>query len=110
MTVDTFPGRAFNGRVNFIYPQLDMETRTAKVRIVFPNPHLNLKPGMFVNVSLKGSMGKQLVRLCKCRPAIGTRQILFVDQGDAYLEPREVQLDRELEVGDCNSAPAALEG
>jgi RND family efflux transporter MFP subunit len=93
LTVDTFPGRAFSGRVNFIYPQLDMETRTARVRIVFPNPHLELKPGMFVNVSLKVPLGKQLVVPASAALQSGTRQIVFVDRGDGYLEPREVQLD-----------------
>ncbi len=92
LTVDTFPGRTFSGRVNFIYPQLDMETRTAKVRIVFPNPGLELKPGMFVNVSLKVPMGKQLVVPASAALQSGTRQIVFVDRGDGYLEPREVQL------------------
>lgn len=47
LTVDTFPGHTFRGRVNFIYPQLDMDTRTAKVRIVFSNPDPRLKPDMF---------------------------------------------------------------
>ena len=93
LTVDTFPGRAFSGRVDFIYPQLDMETRTARVRIVFPNPRLELTPGMFVNVSLKVAMGKQLVVPASAVLQSGTRQIVFVDHGDGYLEPREVQLD-----------------
>lgn len=93
LTVDTFAGRTFIGRVDFIYPQLDMETRTAKVRIVFPNPRLELKPGMFVNVSLKVPMGKQLVVSASAALQSGTRQIVFVDRGDGYLEPREVQLD-----------------
>ncbi len=92
LTVDTFPGRTFSGCVNFIYPQLDMETRTAKVRIVFPNSGLELKPGMFVNVSLKVPMGKQLVVPASAALQSGTRQIVFVDRGDGYLEPREVQL------------------
>ena len=92
LTVDTFPGHTFNGRVNFIYPQLDMDTRTAKVRIVFPNPGLQLKPGMFVNVSLKVPMGKQLVVPASAVLQSGSRQIAFVDRGDGYLEPREVQL------------------
>lgn len=92
LTVDTFPGRTFSGRVNFIYPQLDMETRTAKVRVVFPNGGLELKPGMFVNVSLKVPMGKQLVVPASAALQSGTRQIVFVDRGEGYLEPREVQL------------------
>lgn len=92
LTVDTFPGHTFNGRVNFIYPQLDMDTRTAKVRIVFSNRDLRLKPGMFVNVLLKVPMGKQLVVPASAVLQSGSRQIAFVDRGDGYLEPREVQL------------------
>ena len=92
LTVDTFPGHAFSGRVNFIYPQLDTDTRTAKVRIVFSNPSLQLKPGMFVNVSLKVPMGRQLVIPASAVLQSGSRQIAFVDRGDGYLEPREVQL------------------
>src|SRR5258708_3122000 len=61
LTVNTYPGRTFTGRVDFIYPQVDMDTRTAKVRVVFSNPGLQLKPGMFVNVSLKVPMESQLV-------------------------------------------------
>lgn len=92
LTVDTFPEHTFNGRVNFIYPQLDMDTRTAKVRIVFSNRDLRLKPGMFVNVLLKVPMGKQLVVPASAVLQSGSRQIAFVDRGDGYLEPREVQL------------------
>jgi len=92
LTVDTFPGRVFSGRVNLIYPQLDTDTRTAKVRIVFPNRGLQLKPGMFVNVALKLPMGRQLVIPASAVLQSGTRQIAFVDRGDGYLEPREVQL------------------
>jgi len=92
LSVDTFPGQAFSGRVNFIYPQMDADSRTAKVRIVFPNPGLRLKPGMFVNVSLKVAMGRQLVIPASAVLQSGTRQIAFVDRGDGYLEPREIEL------------------
>ena len=92
LSVDTFPGRMFSGRVNFIYPQLDMDTRTAKVRIVFSNSGLQLKPGMFVNVALKVPMGRQLVIPASAILQSGTRQVAFVDRGDGYLEPRDVQL------------------
>jgi Cu(I)/Ag(I) efflux system membrane fusion protein/cobalt-zinc-cadmium efflux system membrane fusion protein len=92
LTVSTFPGRTFRGRVDFIYPQLDMDTRTAKVRIVSPNSGLQLKPGMFVNVALKVPMGRQLVIPAGGVLQSGTRQIVFVERGDGYLEPREVKL------------------
>jgi RND family efflux transporter MFP subunit len=92
LTVDTFPGRTFRGRVDFIYPQVDMDTRTARVRVVFPNSRLELKPGMFVNVSLKIPMGQQLVIPASGVLQSGTREIAFVDRKDGYIEPREVQL------------------
>lgn len=92
LTVDTFPGQTFRGRVNFIYPQLDTDTRTAKVRIAFSNPGLRLKPGMFVNVALKVPMGRQLVIPASAILQSGAQQIAFVDRGDGYLEPREVHL------------------
>jgi hypothetical protein len=62
------------------------------VRVVFSNPRLQLKPGMFVNVVLKVSMGRQLVIPASGVLQSGTRQIVFVNRGDGYLEPREVQL------------------
>src|SRR6266852_4734911 len=92
LTVNTYPGRTFTGRVDFIYPQVDMDTRTAKVRVVFSNPGLQLKPGMFVNVSLKVPMGNQLVIPASGVLQSGTREIAFVERSDGYIEPREVQL------------------
>jgi RND family efflux transporter MFP subunit len=92
LTVNTYSGRTFSGRVDFIYPQVDMDTRTAKVRVVFSNPGLQLKPGMFVNVSLKVPMGSQLVVPATGVLQSGTREIAFVTRSDGYIEPREVQL------------------
>jgi Cu(I)/Ag(I) efflux system membrane fusion protein/cobalt-zinc-cadmium efflux system membrane fusion protein len=92
LTVSTFPGRTFRGRVDFIYPQLDTDTRTAKVRIVSLNSDQRLKPGMFVNVALKVPMGSQLVIPGSGVLQSGSRQIAFVERSDGYLEPREVDL------------------
>ena len=92
LKVDSYPGRVFEGRVNFVYPQVDMTTRTARARLVFSNPGLKLTPGMFVNVTLKIAMGKQLVIPATGVLQSGTRQIVFVSRNDGYIEPREVQL------------------
>ena len=92
LTVSTFPGRTFRGRVDFIYPQLDTDTRTAKVRIVSSNSDLRLKPGMFVNVALKVPLGRQLVIPANGVLQSGSRQIAFVERSDGYLEPRNVEL------------------
>lgn len=92
LTVDSYPTRTFRGRVDFIYPDVDMATRTARARLVFSNPNLLLSPGMFVNVSFRVPMGDQLVIPVDGVLQSGTKQVVFVDRGGGYLEPREVQL------------------
>lgn len=92
LTVDSYPGRSFAGRVDFIYPDIDLTTRTARVRLVFPNPDLKLVPGMFVNVTLAIPMGEQLVVPASGVLQSGTRTIAFVDQGGGSLEPRDLEL------------------
>ena len=92
LAVNTFPGRSFRGRVDFVYPQVEMDTRTAKVRVIFSNRDLQLKPGMFVNVALKVPRGHQLVIPATGVLQSGTREIAFVERSDGYIEPREVQL------------------
>ena len=92
VTVDSYPGRTFRGRVDFIYPDVDMTTRTARARLVFSNSNLTLSPGMFVNVTLQVPLGNQLVIPTSGVLQSGTRQIVFVDRGAGYLEPRDVQL------------------
>lgn len=92
LSVDSYPGREFRGRIDFIYPDVDTTTRTARVRLVFSNPHLTLTPGMYVNVGLLVPLGNQLVIPVSGVLQSGTRQIVFVDRGAGYLEPRDVQL------------------
>ena len=92
LAVDSYPGRIFQGRVDFIYPDVDMTTRTSRVRMEFANSKLTLTPGMFVNVSLQVPLGKQLVIPASGVLQSGTRQIVFVDRGAGYLEPRQIQL------------------
>src|SRR5262249_31715094 len=69
-----------------------MTTRTVRARIAFPNPGLKLTPGMFVNVALEVPQGKQLVIPAGGVLQSGTRQVVFVNRSDGYLEPREVEL------------------
>jgi RND family efflux transporter MFP subunit len=98
VTVDAYPGRVFNGRVDYILPQLDMNTRTLPVRLVFANPSLKLRPGMYVNVRAKLPMGRQLVVPASAAFHSGTKNLLFVYKGEGSIEPREVELGPQ--VGD----------
>lgn len=92
VTSDAYPGRTFYGRVDFVYPQVNMDTRTTKVRLVFQNPGLKLTPGMFVNVILKIPIGRKLAIPVSGVFHTGTRNVVFIDHGGGYLEPREVTL------------------
>jgi len=92
VAVDAYRGQVFHGRVNMIWPQVDMATRTVRVRLVFPNPGLKLTPGMFVNVRLEIPLGRQLVIPASGVFHSGARAIAFVDHGGGYLEPREIGL------------------
>jgi Cu(I)/Ag(I) efflux system membrane fusion protein/cobalt-zinc-cadmium efflux system membrane fusion protein len=95
MTVDSYPGRSFHGRVDFVYPDIDMTTRTARVRLVFSNPRLTLTPGMFVNVELNVPLGEHLTIPASGVLQTGTREIVFVDGGEGYLQPQDVELGEQ---------------
>ncbi len=92
ITLDSFPGREFTAVIDYVYPVLTSETRTAKVRFSLPNPGGRLKPQMFTNVELKIDMGRRLTIPEDAVIDTGMRQIVYVDKGEGYFEPREVTL------------------
>jgi len=92
ITVDAYPGRTFQGHIEEILPQVDMTTRTVKVRLAVNNPGVTLKPGMFVNVDLRSALGRQLVVPASAVFQTGLRQVVFVDHGNGSLEPKDVSL------------------
>lgn len=92
VTLSYDPGRVLNGRASFIYPTLDPETRTAKVRFEVPNPGERIKPSMYANVELKIPLGR---RLAVPRDAVlesGERHIIFIHHGGGKLEWRNAAL------------------
>lgn len=91
VTVDAYPGRVFDGRVDQILPQVDPATRTVRVRLIFRNPGVVLKPGMYVNVDISVPLGKQLVIPASAVLQSGSRSIAFIDHGYGNLEPREIE-------------------
>lgn len=97
VTLDAFPGKVFNGRVDYVLPQLDMATRTLPVRLVFPNPGLKLRPGMYVNVAVKLPLGRQVVVPDSAVFHSGTKNLIFAYAGEGNIEPREVELGAHVE-------------
>ena len=96
ITVDAYPGRTFAGRVEEILPQVDMATRTVRVRLAVSNPGVVLKPGMFVNIDLRSSLGRRLVVPASAVFQTGTRQVVFLDHGDGSLEPKDVSVGAQV--------------
>lgn len=62
-TAEALPGQTFEGRIAFIPPVLDPETRTFKVRVNLPNEDLRLRPGMFVTGLVRARLAGQGVLL-----------------------------------------------
>jgi RND family efflux transporter MFP subunit len=96
VAVDAYPGRHFNGRIDQILPEVDSVTRTVRVRLVFRNPGILLKPGMYVNVAISVPLGQQLVIPLTAVLQSGAQAIAFVDHGNGVLEPRVVQLGLQM--------------
>lgn len=97
VTLAYFPGKTFNGKVTYIYPQLDNTTRTLKARIEIANHNLALKPDMFANVELSVSYGKQVVVPQDAVLDSGAEQQVFVAHEGGYFEPRKVQLGAKVD-------------
>jgi Cu(I)/Ag(I) efflux system membrane fusion protein len=94
LRIVAYPEKAFSGKVVFIYPTIDSETRTAKVRVELANPGLLLKPAMFANVELVSghARGKALAVPESAVLDSGARQAVLVRRGEGLFEPRTVKL------------------
>jgi Cu(I)/Ag(I) efflux system membrane fusion protein len=94
ITVQAYPGRIFEGRVAFIYPTVNAQTRTAKVRIEVPNPGLLLKTDMYATVEIAAPVESATVLAVPDSAVLdtGTRQTVLVDRGEGRFEPRQVKL------------------
>jgi len=91
------PGETFTGKALYIYPSLDPNTRTAKVRFEFPNPHGKLKPEMYANVEIKVHLGQKLTVPEGAIIDTGIRQLAIIDKGSGYFEPREVKVGAKVD-------------
>ena len=92
ISLSYFSGKEFSSMIDYIYPTLSSETRTAKARFSIPNPGLMLKPQMFINVEIRINFGNRLAIPDDVVIDTGIRQIVYVDKGDGYFEPREITL------------------
>lgn len=97
MELSYIPGKRFEGEVLYIYPYLSKATRTARLRLAFPNPELSLKPDMYANIRLESTLpGPSLVIPQEAVIDTGVRQVVFISKGKGKFEPRVVRLGVEV--------------
>lgn len=91
----SFPDRTFGGKIAVIYPQVNRDTRTVRVRVELANPDGALLPDMFVDADID-TADSALVLAVPDSSVLdtGSRQAVLVDKGDGRYEPREVRLGR----------------
>jgi len=110
MTLQYLPGETYTGRVEYIYPYVKMETRTARVRLRFPNPGIRLKPDMFAQVEIRDTLPHPVVAV----PPEGVldsgeKHLVFIALGNGQFEPREIKVGMEGE-GQWREVLSGLKG
>lgn len=96
MTLVAIPGKVFKGQVSFIYPYAEAKTRTIKVRLVFDNPKLLLKPEMFADVTIAAETQEHVVVIpSEAIVRSGRTEQVFVVSSPGKFEPRQVTLGME---------------
>ncbi len=96
MELSYIPGKIFSGKVLYIYPFLTAATRTARLRLKFPNPDFKLKPDMYATVDLESVIDRDsLVIPQEAVIDSGVRKVVFVALGKGRFQPREVKLGVE---------------
>jgi len=94
---DALPGEVRTGRVSYLYPTLNPETRTARIRVALRNPRMQLKPGMYATIRIEGAAENAVSVPRSAVLSTGERTMVFVRRKDGMLEPREVKIGESTE-------------
>jgi Cu(I)/Ag(I) efflux system membrane fusion protein/cobalt-zinc-cadmium efflux system membrane fusion protein len=80
----------------YVYPFVEANTRTVRVRLELPNRDGRLKPGMYANVTLEAPVGMSTTIPVNALLDSGSRRLVFVAEGDGYFQPRDVRVGLRL--------------
>jgi Cu(I)/Ag(I) efflux system membrane fusion protein len=95
IALNAYPGKVFEGKVTFVYPEVSMTTRTVKVRIELANADGLLVPGMFASVNVASPAGDAVLTVPESAVIdSGSRQVVLVARGEGLFEPRAVTAGR----------------
>jgi Cu(I)/Ag(I) efflux system membrane fusion protein len=95
VTLDYQPGHSYQAKIAYIYPYLDANTRTGRVRVELANKDLELRPGMYASVTLTTAPVARVQVPTAAVVYTGPRRLVFVDLGDGRFRPQEVKLGTE---------------
>lgn len=88
---DALPGETRRGRITYLYPTLNPDTRTARVRVALANPGLRLKPGMYATLRITTLASRPALIVPRSAVmATGERQMVFMRRPNGKFEPRLV--------------------
>jgi Cu(I)/Ag(I) efflux system membrane fusion protein len=94
VTLSSQTGQSRRGQVDFIYPEIDPATRTARLRVVVDNADLSLKPDMVADLAI-AITSEEVTAIPEAAVLYtGPRRLVFVDEGEGRLRPVEVRLGR----------------
>ncbi|HCV42433.1 MAG TPA: hypothetical protein DGH68_03045 [Bacteroidetes bacterium] len=96
-TTEAYPNETFVGRVAFIDPVLNADTRTVRVRTEFPNPGGKLKPNMYVKALIAVPSMNTLVVPASSIMSTGKRNVVWVEVQPNSFEPRDVMIGASTE-------------
>ncbi len=92
-TFEALPGTVRTGRITFIDPVINPDTRTVRVRIALANADLALKPGMYATLTAQAHEAEHALSVPRNAVlSTGERNVVFVKRPDGMLEPREITL------------------
>ena len=110
-TLPELPGKMLHGTINYIYPYLDMMNRTARVRMVFPNPNLELKMDSYAEIQIETRVRENA--LAVPREAVirsGKRDVVFLALGEGKFKPQQVTLGLEADSSQYEVLSGLAEG
>ena len=93
VTLEAFPDRRFDAKVAYVYPTLNVDTRSTRIRLELDNRDGLLRPGMFAHVDL--ASGSATPRVTVPASAViddGTRQVVLIALDEGRFKPQPVRL------------------
>ena len=96
MTLDSLPGREWLGQVDYVYPILDPDTRTLRMRVKFANQDGALKPNMFANLELQPQSSEPVLTIpTSAVIRAGGMSRVVLAEGDGKYRSARIRVGRE---------------